>query len=327
MTTTTTNEVELYYERVRAALGGLDPEIRDDLLDDLPDHLAEVLAEGEGSLLDRLGEPEAYAEELCTAAGVEVAPAGRGYREVLDRVAEVVRRFDARAGRLVGYPRLMDLFRAVRPGWWILRGWIVAQFVSGTHDRSSWHGFIPSIGGNQAMGFVCTVALIIASVWLGQRSLRFADWPRRLMIAASAVIAVWAVFLLANNAGGTSSGYGGFVDDPYSGFPSVTDVYVYDKDGNAVDQARLFDQDGNPIQVGDGYCEDGQPARATDPETVGVWIYPLCPGVPGPFRSGPGALPTPAGSAAPSASPSNSPSAGPTGRSTTKPSAKASRTH
>ena len=71
MTTVATIEIESYYDRVRAALAGLAPEMRDDLLEDLPDHLAEVLAEGDGSLRDRLGEPEAYADELRAAAGVE----------------------------------------------------------------------------------------------------------------------------------------------------------------------------------------------------------------------------------------------------------------
>jgi hypothetical protein len=127
VTTVATIEIESYYDRVRAALAGLAPEMRDDLLEDLPDHLAEVLAEGDGSLRDRLGEPEAYADELRAAAGVEPAagPTAHGVHRALERglgrTTDLVRRFDLQAGRLVGYPRLRDLLRAPAPGWWVLR--------------------------------------------------------------------------------------------------------------------------------------------------------------------------------------------------------------
>jgi hypothetical protein len=309
VTTTTTIEIEQYYEQIRAALSGMPAEVRDDLLEDLPDHLAEVLAEGEGSLRDRLGEPEAYAAELRAAAGVEVTstPAPRRLHAAATWVADVLHRFDVRAGRLVGYPRLLDLLRAMRPGWWVLRGWIVAQFISGARDRSSWHGFVPSIGGSSLIGFCCMLALIAASVWLGQRSLRFADWPRRLMVAASAVIAIWAVFVLAGNIGGPAYGYsdtsGGAAS--YGGpeiNPDVTDIFVFDQNGKQVAGARLFDQDGNPIQLGAGSCQDGSVAPGTGPDgTAQSWTYPLCPNDPGPFRSGPGPLPATPSAATPSA--------------------------
>ncbi len=311
MTTTTTLEIEQYYEQVRAALSGMPAEVRDDLLEDLPDHFAEVLAEGEGSLRDRLGEPEAYAAELRAAAGVEVSatPTPRRLHAAAEWLANALHRFDLRAGRLVGYPRLVDLLRAMRPGWWVLRGWIVAQFISGARDHSNWHGFVPSIGGSSLIGLLCALALIAASVWLGQRSLRFAEWPRRLMVAASAVIAIWAVFVLADNIGGPSYSYSDTSGDAavYGGSainPDVTDIYVYDQNGKQVIGARLFDQNGNPIQFGEGYCQDGNLAPGTGPDgTAQSWTYPLCPNDPGPFRSGPGPLP-----ATPSASTSASPS-------------------
>ena len=50
MTTTVQDEINLYVFAVRAALGDLPESLRDELLEDLPEHLAEVLADGEGSL-------------------------------------------------------------------------------------------------------------------------------------------------------------------------------------------------------------------------------------------------------------------------------------
>ena len=50
-------EIDYYLERVRVALQDLPEDVRDDLLEDLPAHFAEVLAEQGGSLVDRLGPP------------------------------------------------------------------------------------------------------------------------------------------------------------------------------------------------------------------------------------------------------------------------------
>ncbi|WP_425487277.1 HAAS signaling domain-containing protein, partial [Micromonospora maritima] len=69
--TVTGQEITDYVDRVRAALADLPPSVRDELTEDLPEHLAEVAAEGDGALVDRLGPPEAYAAELRTVAGAE----------------------------------------------------------------------------------------------------------------------------------------------------------------------------------------------------------------------------------------------------------------
>ena len=52
-----TIEIDYYYERVAAALADLPQEARDELLEDLPAHFAEVLAEQGGPLVERLGPP------------------------------------------------------------------------------------------------------------------------------------------------------------------------------------------------------------------------------------------------------------------------------
>ncbi|PZS28228.1 MAG: hypothetical protein DLM58_17410 [Pseudonocardiales bacterium] len=332
MTTTASLEIESYYERVRAALAGLTPETRDDLLEDLPDHLAEVLAEGDGSLQDRLGEPEAYAAELRAAAGVEPTstPGPHGVHEALEcglrRTAELSRRFDVQAGRLVGYPRFVDVLRSLAPGWWVLRGWIVAQFICGAQDGSSAHGFAPRLGYSLPAGVLITVAAVAASIWLGKRSTSFTAWPRRIVAAGSVVIAGWAVLVLTGNIGNTySDGSSGYYAPPSGAdVGNVSDVYIYDKDGHAVVGARLFDQDGNPIMIGNAYCADGNPATGAGPEGAAQeWTYPLCPTNLGPFRSGPGPLPA---TAAPTASPPASDSPAPTGSASSSPSGKAKPT-
>src|SRR5260370_7513852 len=70
------DDVATYAAIVRAQLADLPATERDALLEDLEQHLAEVAAEGEGSLVDRLGPPEAYAVELRAAysAGHQTTP-------------------------------------------------------------------------------------------------------------------------------------------------------------------------------------------------------------------------------------------------------------
>ena len=74
--TVTEQEITDYVARVRAALADLPPGQRDELTEDLADHLTEVAAEAEGTLVERLGEPETYAAELRAAAGAAAGAAG-----------------------------------------------------------------------------------------------------------------------------------------------------------------------------------------------------------------------------------------------------------
>jgi hypothetical protein len=310
-------EAGRYYDQVVAALAGLAPAVRQDLVEDLPDHLAEVAAEvsaeGRGSLRDRLGAPEVYARELLAAAGLEatdqLAAGGlsAGVAEGLRRARGLVERLDSQGGRLVGYPRLADLLRAIRPGWWVLRGWLVAQLVSGAHDRQSWSGFVPDLGGSRVLGLVLTLAMIAGSVALGQRSLRWSAWAGRAMAAASVLLALWGAGVLAANVGGTAYAYSG-PDDGYSPFAEIADVYAYDQAGQLIPGVRLYDQNGNPLQLGRGYCADGLPAPGAD-LTSGFWSYPLCPADAGPFQSGPGPLIAPSQSAPTPPAPSVPPTA------------------
>jgi hypothetical protein len=161
--------------------------------------------------------------------------------------------------------------------------------------------------GSRLGGLGLTVVAILASVWLGRRSSNLDSWPRGLVGVASAAIAMWAITVLP-----AALGHGNTVylspasSSPEDSYPDLSDVYVYDQNGQPVVGARLYDQSGNPLQLGSGVCLDGNPAPGSYPDTFNAdgtqpdWTYPLCPNDPGPFRSGPGPV-APPGSA-PSAS-------------------------
>lgn len=309
----TSDEIVRYLDGVRAALADLPADVRDDLLEDEPAHLAEVLAEGTGTLEQRLGIPEAYAAELRAAAGLAPPTGARSASTpsaALVRLRSGLRRADLAIGPIFGYERAADLLRLLRPGWWVLRGYLVGLVILngiGGGDNAS---FLPFFG-SEAWAWVVVVGIcVVASVRLGQLMPRLRQW-HRWAIGAGTVLLLFLALVDLNWRpqtfyDGTNASY-----DPYAG---VTDIYPYDRDNQPLSDVQLYDQNGNPIQVGEPWrCEDKQ--QIIYDQGSGVWVkddvyrYPLCP--PGGWRpGGPGPSPAPAPSASPAPSPAPSP--GPT---------------
>ncbi|WP_435823600.1 HAAS signaling domain-containing protein [Micromonospora haikouensis] len=286
-------EIADYVTRVRAALADLPPQVRDELTEDLPEHLAEVAAEGDGSLVDRLGAPEAYAMELRTAAGAGGPAAARNLdQRAAAAVAQVrarLRAADVRVGPILGYASASEYLRLLRPAWWVLRGYLAAMLITVVTTGVPF-GLLPRLGGSTLAALLLLGVCVVASVWLGRRTAALTRWPRIALWAGTAILAVFAFvgFVDADDRlGWNESGYESTsVDAPYIG-----DVFVYDSEGRLVENARLFDQNGNPIRIGYPECE-----RAGLPESGrALPVYPYCPEN-APFQAGPvGARPAPAG--------------------------------
>ncbi|MET8040002.1 hypothetical protein ABZU25_03935 [Micromonospora sp. NPDC005215] len=307
-------EITDYVARVRAALADLPSTQRDELIEDLADHLSEVAAEAEGTLVERLGEPETYAAELRAAAG---ATPGGG-RNLDQRVATAMVRLrsrlsavDTRLGPPLGYAHASDFLRLLRPAWWVLRGYLAAMLLTAISTGGDSYGLLPRFGGESLAGMVMLVGLVLASIWLGRRSAQLTRWPRSALQVGSAVLVVFALSALVNLEGRLDRGYyydQTSVDSQYS---QVRDVFVYDSEGRLVENARLFDQDGNPIRLGYPDCEGrvdeyGNPLLRPYPYCVGRAPF----GPRGPAGSSPTVAP-PAPSTLP-AEPNSTPTAGPT---------------
>ncbi|MEV7329117.1 hypothetical protein [Micromonospora sp. NPDC093244] len=307
--TVTEQEITDYVARVRAALADLPPTQRDELTEDLADHLAEFAAETDGTLVERLGEPETYAAELRAAAGA----APDGGRNLDQRVAALVvrvrtrlRAVDLRVGPLLGYENASEFLRLLRPGWWVLRAYLAAMLITVMSTGGDF-GLLPRFGGELLAGLIMLVGLVLASIWLGRRSERLTRWPRWAMHAGSLVLVLFALAALANAE--DRLGYDDYyydqtsVDSQYS---QVRDVFVYDSEGRLVENARLFDQNGNPIRLGYPDCsspvdEYGNPLLRP---------YPYCVDQ-APFgHRAPGAVvPTPTDTPEPTSTPSTNPTA------------------
>ncbi len=294
-------EIDRYLSGVRAALADLPAEVRDDLVDDLPAHFAELLDEHRGSLVERLGPPEVYAAELSAAAGLDAhTGARRRWAAVNDdlanRVVAAARLTNAKVGAAIGYDQATDFIRLLRPAWWVFRAYIVTLilFELTLHENPLFN----------PVGWVVLIALVLVSVRIGPITPRL---PNPSRIPAMVIVAVVVFFALAATSGQNyyQPSSGGYSDQ----WSQVTDVYPYDKDGNPLSDVSLYDQNGQPMQFGDAWrC-------ATEDQRIGttpyVPAYPLCKGPrAGTPSPSPSASPSPSPSPSPSLSPSPSPSAG-----------------
>ena len=321
MNSTDTDEITAYVEAVRAALAGLPETTRNELLEDLPEHLAEVAADGIGTLTDRLGPPSVYATELLASAGFvggfpDPPPSVDRYAELREVTAHRLRVVDEKVGPLFGYARASEFLTLLRPAWWVLRGYLAAMVIAwGLDDSGQPIGLLPRIGGSEVIAVLLLAAAVLGSIWFGRRSVRLANWPRYALWAGSAVLVLVAMggFLSAdsNARGSFYSDVNSYDNNPYG---HVQDVFVYDEQGRLIEGARLFDQDGQPIRLGNPYCYgDTEYADATPAPDDSK--YPYCADN-APFRmpidgASPSVSPTLKDGAEPSATPSARPSAVP----------------
>jgi HAAS domain-containing protein len=326
--TTDLDEIGTYMAGVRAALTGLPEATRAELLEDLPEHLAEVLAEGTGTLVERLGTPEAYANELRATAGFvggfpDPPPSQwasgkevrENFKEMLANTLGQLRRADVKVGPLIGYPKVSDFLLLLRPAWWVLRGYLAAMVLAfWLNADSADMGLLPRVGGSDIVALVLLAGAVVGSILLGKRAAPRTAFGRWALWSGTTVLVLfaWSGFLTADS-NSRHPGYndvGSYDTNPYS---NVQDVYVYDSQSNLVQNARLYDQDGSPIQLGSTDCTDPDTGEWRESHTIG---YPRCP------ENAPFVVPAPSGAAVPSSS--ASPSAGPSAGSSAGPSARAS---
>jgi hypothetical protein len=192
-----TAEIAAYLADVRGAMTDLDPGVRDGLLDDLPEHLAEVAAADTAPLQSRLGPPAAFAAELRSAAGLPpmLATIGRRPNEPGVSSAQLAREFmvriDRSLGRFAGYDSLRELLVALRPGWWVVRGAGVASFLAILVGASYYMNVA------EVLGVLLAAAVgALISVRLGRATMR-ASASTRMLVTIVNVPCVLVLFYTA----------------------------------------------------------------------------------------------------------------------------------
>ena len=260
-----TIETDYYYERVAAALADLPKEARDELLEDLPAHFAEVIAEQGGPLVDRLGPPATYAAELRAAAGLDTGPdhgppTGRRSPSTTSGWSPRCRSSTSAPAGVIGYPRATEFLRLLRPAWWIARAVAIVVLIFATD-------IVPADRFDDPIGWLFLAVAIIVSIRIGATGVP--RLPRWIGFAGTAVAVVGVLFVIANAPSllrqYTPQDYYATCGGPFAG---VTNVFPVDERGRQLEHVTLYDQNGNPIQVGDYWrCTNGDGARRA---------YPLC---------------------------------------------------
>jgi hypothetical protein len=303
MNVTEQSEIARYVEALRAELADLPAPVREELLEDLADHLAEVAAEGEGSLVERLGPPAAYAEELRATAGLTGTQRRRRVdaREAAARLRAVAARLDTRVGGALGYPRASDFARLLRPAWWVLRGYVAAmlllQAVPGPF------GLLPTANEYALIWLIVVALAVVASVRLGKGSGRWRGWPMALVVMANAVlmlVLLSGVWTFVENATYNNGSIVYVAERP----EPPRRIYPYDRQGRPLRDVRLVDDYGQDVYLDGEYCPDGD--RVYDGNKDAPPLYPAC------GRNHPFPMLSPLPEPTPTTAPTPTPTAAPT---------------
>lgn len=230
-------QVTEFATAVRRALSDLGPDILDDLTDGLEADLADKLADGEP-----LGDPAAYAAELRAAAGV--SPSRRA--SALARAKEDLVAFRDGLKPVFANPvvaEIVSFFVALRPLWWLLRGWALFYLVAG----------FKVVPGNQWDPVVLVSLLVLSVQWGRGRWLPWA-WSRGAVIALSVVALLALPPLLTGMVEKISFSERMNPDDYISdglllNKQTVSNIFACGPDGTELTDVRLYDQDGRPLSV------------------------------------------------------------------------------
>ncbi|KGN33005.1 hypothetical protein N802_15585 [Knoellia sinensis KCTC 19936] len=255
-------EVRDYVAGVRAALSDLPVEDVEEFTTGMEADLAERLAEpGDGTLRDRLGDPEVYAAELRSAAGLPPRVAGVvGKKHVGERVS------DWWAGVSGSVLDALPWLRDLRPVWWAVRGFSLAALPAMMIGAPiTWLGLLGA-------------AVSVAAGLLARNGKLTGEWvgPIRVIGNVLAVLLLPFAFILFVERGSYSeSAYPdsqpAFGPGIWNNGEPVTTLYGYDETGRRIDTVRLYDQHGREIRVDpwhvQQYLSPEDRSLAFDPQT------------------------------------------------------------
>lgn len=266
MNDTFAGDVASYAGAVRAALADLPATEKEELLEDLESHLEEVLAETGGPLSERLGLPEAYADELRASAGLPLHEAAEQRRSTSRRLRDSAARWlqesrSARAVRAVAaHPAgraVLDFLPQLLPAWWVLRGYLAVQLASVLLNGMSLNrgtSFpVPSLFGSRVLGLLVTAGAVVGSVALARREPTSRRARRGLLLGNFALAVFSLVFLgsLATNTPFTSEpayAQGQFaLPGLRQDGSEISNIFPFDAQGRPLRDVYLVDQDGNAI--------------------------------------------------------------------------------
>ncbi len=236
MNATLNPEATAYLDAVRDRLKGLPIEEADELVSDLEQHLAELMAEDTGPLLDRLGSPQEYAAELAASAGWPTTLARSSVS-----LARVLSGWKASMASSAGLRWSRQHWPEYRPGWWLGRALLIGLILAAFN------------GSGRPAHLLWIAPLALASVAAGRGATTSHGW--RLISLLMTLTAIFAVIVgLMNDVRVMPERviYTYYEYNPQGmvGPNGIVDyVYAYDTQGQPVD-VFLYDQNGSPLETG-----------------------------------------------------------------------------
>jgi hypothetical protein len=257
--TTADPRVETYFAGVAASLGDLPRADREDLLEEVREHLGDLVQESDAPLTVRLGEPEAYAAELRASAGLP--PRGRTSRVAVTRTLGSAR--DAMMGQPWVRPA-REFLTSVRPLWWVARAWLLVTVVFVVLLNAQWSSHVPVVPRlwSGPIGVLVVLAASVVSIQVGRHS--WGPRGRRAMAGVNVVLAIAALPVLSSLADATQFRLqrSAMVVQYYPQVPQpgvlsqgepVHNIYPYDAAGHLLTDVRLYDDNGRPLDLHLGY--------------------------------------------------------------------------
>ncbi len=228
-----------YLARVAGGLSDLPAEDREEVMQDLEAHLAEL---PDDSVERTLGTPDAFVLEFRVSAGLKEPPRSRR----LDSWRRLMGRLEVRAERLA---RALN-WTTIRPLWIWTRGWLVVSVFAGlTQDTPFLRFPIPSIEFQSAVGAVLVAAATWFSVWLDKTHRHPARDVGTVLYSLTAVLAL-LIGILSPISLSKPQHFDESVFYPEQltaadGMP-IENIFAYDLEGNPV-EVLLFDHEGRPL--------------------------------------------------------------------------------
>lgn len=273
-----------YAAAVRSHLDDLPPDVLEELAGGLDADMTELAEDSDRPLGAVLGDPEAYAAELRSSAGLPLRPPQRPGLQV-----SLVRELSLARQQWQSVRLALDEYRwwgplsggvtSLRPAWWLVRAWVAFQLCA-----SLTGAYVLALPSGPA-GVLLLLVLTVGSVALGRGWLRRHDLVRGLVVGGNVLSVLTLPFALDR---ATDIGYFTSLDDEgavsglYLDGEQVRNVFPYDAEGQPLTDVQLLDDLGRPLDVGwelqDPYAGDGTVALvpAVDASGEERWnVYPL----------------------------------------------------
>ncbi|HVR76801.1 MAG TPA: hypothetical protein VMS99_00260 [Acidimicrobiia bacterium] len=230
-----------YLAGVAEGLSDLSDEDREEVIQDLEAHLAEL---DDDQVVSTLGDAGMFVAEFRHSAGLDEPQRKRGFTR-LRHARAVIEERSARVAEVIQWSRF-------RPAWIWVRGWLLVTVWGMLYYGETFERFpIPRFGGSSLTGLVLAAVATGISVWLEQgRS------TSRRQTASALYSVVAAIALLASLLNPIYSWVQQDFEDPVlhidrltgaNGEP-VENIFAYDLEGHPV-EVLLFDSRGRPLRT------------------------------------------------------------------------------